>query len=77
MTPNHLASNGSTHLRRRFRFALGPQTAGDLVKIGCGKTWGGMQQNSIAAFLTIRLSTKGQILLPRNLKRDQARNSAA
>jgi hypothetical protein len=47
MTPNHLASNGSTHLPERFRFAFGPKTAGDIVEIGSRKTSGGTQQNSL------------------------------
>ncbi len=54
MTPNHLASDGGTHLRGRFRFAFGPKTAGDVVQIGFGKT-PGAQQNTIAAFYASEL----------------------
>jgi len=50
MTPHHLASNGGTHLRGRFRLAFGPQTASDLVEIGFGETASGTQQYPIASF---------------------------
>ncbi len=50
MTSHYLASNRITHLRRRLRFAFGPQTAGDLVEISFREAVRGTQQNSIAGF---------------------------
>jgi hypothetical protein len=41
-----------------FRFAFGLKTAGDLVKIGSGKTPGWTQQKSIAAFFDGELSAR-------------------
>jgi hypothetical protein len=34
MTSHHLASDGSTHLRRRLGLALGPQTASHIFEFG-------------------------------------------
>jgi hypothetical protein len=50
MTPNHLASNGGTHLHERFRFAFGLKTTGDLVETSSRETARGAQQNSIPGF---------------------------
>src|SRR5258708_7370511 len=58
MAPNHLASNGGTHLRGRFRFAFGPQTAGDVVEIGFRETAGGTQQNSTPGFFHDELGAR-------------------
>jgi len=58
MAPNYLALYGSFDPRRRYRFALGPQTAGDLVEIGLGETGSGAQQNPIARFFDGELRTR-------------------
>jgi hypothetical protein len=58
MTPHYLPSNSSTHLRGRFRFPFGPQTAGDIVEIGYGETHSGTQQNAIAGFFDSELSAR-------------------
>jgi hypothetical protein len=47
MTPDHPALNRGMHLRERFRFAFGPQTAGDLVETGFGEPAGGTQQYAL------------------------------
>src|ERR1035437_9640547 len=48
MTPNHLAFHSGAHLRGRFQFTFGPQTADHLIELGFGETNSGTQQNAIA-----------------------------
>jgi hypothetical protein len=47
----HFPANGTAHLRRSFRSAPGPQTAGHLFEIGAGEMGGRPEQNSIPGFL--------------------------
>jgi hypothetical protein len=50
MASHYFPDNGSTHLRGRFRFAPGPQTAGHLFEIGIDEMGGRAEQDSVAGF---------------------------
>jgi hypothetical protein len=58
MAPHRFPDNGGTHLRGRFRFAPGPQTAGHLFEIGIGEMGGGAEQNSVAGFFDLEFRTR-------------------
>ena len=53
MTPHHLTPNGGPHLRGRLRFALRPQTAGNLIEVGLREPARGTKQNSVPGFLPV------------------------
>jgi hypothetical protein len=50
MAAHHFPANGVAYLSRRFRFAPGPQTTGDLFETGLGETRSGTEQNSFSSF---------------------------
>jgi hypothetical protein len=50
MASNYFPANRGTHLRGRFRFAMGPQTTGHLFEIGARETGGWAEQNSVGGF---------------------------
>jgi len=54
---HHLASDGSTYPRGRFRFAAGPQTAGDLLQVRGGETSGGTRRNPVVRAISPGLGT--------------------
>jgi hypothetical protein len=47
MTTNNLIRNRGLHLRRRFGFAFGGETTGNLIEISSGETPGGAKKNAV------------------------------